>query len=381
MMQDQAARRLTQAFIHLDRLTHNLKVLRSQAGKCPFWPVVKANAYGHGAEIVARHVTALGYHTLGVADVAEAIQLKAADINATLIVLSAGLPEHSEALVALGCEPAVCTHAMVAALAARARSLRRRVAIHVKVDTGMGRLGIRPEDVTAFLEHCRSFPEIRVRGLMSHFPRADEADKTYSLRQLDRFKEIVTATRNSDIECYHIANSAGIMDIPGSLFDAARPGIAMYGLPPSTDIVNPCVQDLEPVLEWKSRIVFLKEVPAETGLSYGHAFQTVRPSLIATVPAGYGDGLSRNLSNGFEMLVGGRRCPQVGRITMDMSLLDVTELRGTVQLGDEVVIVGQQGGERVTADELAAILGTLNYEIVTAVAHRVPRVVVESVHP
>ena len=212
---------------------------------------------------------------------------------------------------------------------------------------------------------------------MSHFPRADEADKAYSLQQIERFRRVVEATADRGIEMRHMANSAAILDLPGSHFDAVRPGIAMYGLRPSGEIANPRVRDLQPVLDWRTRIVFLKEVPAGTGLSYGHAYHTSRPSLIATLPIGYGDGLSRRLSNRLEVLIRGKRCPQVGRITMDMSLVDATPLRGKVALGDEAVIIGRQGSEEVTADELAAMLDTINYEVVTRIGHRVPRVVVE----
>jgi len=368
--------RLTRAFIYLEYLTHNMRLLQREVGERPLWPVVKANAYGHDAEIIARHLIGLGYRTLGVADVAEAAALIDAGIDATFVVLSATLPEHSEALVAYGCEPVVCTLEMAQALAREAEQAGKRVSVHLKVDTGMGRVGIRLEEVAAFLEQCRALPALRVRGLLSHFPRADEADKTFSLEQIEQFRHVIEATKSCGIEVRHMANSAAIFDLPDSHFDAARPGIAIYGLRPSWDIANPCVHELKPVLEWKTRITFLKEVPAGTGLSYGHAFHTKRPSLIATVPVGYGDGLSRNLSNDLEVLVRGMRCPQIGRITMDMSLLDVTVLRGEVELGDEVVIIGRQGDEEVTADELAAKLGTINYEIVTCISHRVPRVVV-----
>jgi alanine racemase len=170
-----------------------------------------------------------------------------------------------------------------------------------------------------------------------------------------------------------MANSAGILDLPESHFDAARPGIAIYGLKPSPNMSNPRVDALKPVLEWKSRVTYLKEVPAGTGLSYGHSYHTDRPSLIGTIPVGYGDGLSRLLSNRLEVLAHGRRCPQVGRITMDQSLIDVTSLRDRIAIGDEVAIIGRQGREAVTADELAEKLGTINYEIVTAISRRVPR--------
>jgi len=372
------AQRLTKAFIHLDRLAQNWRLLRKQAGKSSVWPVLKANAYGHDAEIIAAHLVRLGCNRFCVADVEEAIALVDAGVRATFIVLSATLPQHCEALVAYDCEPVVCTLEMVEALAAAAKEAGKRLALHVKVDTGMGRLGIRPEDADWFLDRCRDFPTLRIRGLMSHFPRADEADKSYSLEQLARFKQIVEITKGYGIEVYHMANSAAIFNFPGSHLDAVRPGIALYGLQPSATMANPAARELKPLLEWKTQITFLKEVPAGAGLSYEHAYQTKQPSLIATVPIGYGDGLPRALSNRLEVLVGGMRCPQVGRITMDMSLIDVTALRGRVALGDDVVIIGCQGTEEITADELAAKHGTINYEIVTAIAHRVPRIAVEA---
>jgi alanine racemase len=299
-----------------------------------------------------------------------------AGVRATFITLSATLPEHAEALVASGCEPVVCTTEMVDMLSNEADRAQREVRVHLKVDTGMGRIGILPREVPGFLAHCRTLPWLRIRGLMSHFPRADEANKAYSLAQLERFQTMVEATRSQGIEVRHIANSAAIFDLPDSHFDAVRPGIAVYGLCPSAEIVNPRVRELRPVLHWKTRITFLKEVPAGIGLSYGHAFHTERPSLIATVPLGYGDGFARRLSNNCNLLVRGVRCPQVGRITMDQSLIDVTALQGRVALGDEVVIIGRQEDEEITADELAERLGTINYEITTAIAHRVPRVAV-----
>ena len=370
------ARHLTKAYIHLGRLTHNLRLLQALVGKVSIWPVLKANAYGHDALIVASHLVRSGYNTLCVADVQEAAALADAGVNATFVVLSAPLPEHSEALVAYGCESVVCTLEMVQALADEAGKARKRLSVHVKVDTGMGRLGIRPEAAVSFLQRCRDFSWLKIRGLMSHFPRADETDKSYSLKQLADFSRVVAATVPYGIEIRHMANSAAIFDLPESHFDAVRPGIALYGLPPSTTITNPRISELKPVLEWKTRITFLKEVPAGAGLSYGHAFHTRNPSMIATVPIGYGDGLARNLSNKLEVLVRGRRCPQVGRVTMDMSLIDVTALRDQVETGDEVVIIGRQGNEGITADELAAKLGTINYEIVTCISHRVPRVAV-----
>jgi alanine racemase len=369
-----STRHLTTAVIHLDRLAHNLNLLQQAVGRRPLWPCIKANAYGHGAELVARHLVRLGYNTLGVADVPEAIALLDAGLHAKYLILSATLPEHAEAVVAYDCEPVVCTREVVEALGRRAAQAGKRVAVHLKVDTGMGRIGIRPDEVAAFLNYCRAFPAVHVRGLMSHFPRADETDKAYSLAQIERFWRVVEETKDAGIEVRHMANSAAILDLPASHFDAVRPGIAMYGLAPSREIANPRVSELQPVLEWKTRIVFLKEVPEGTGLSYGHIFHTTRPSLIATIPVGYGDGLDRRLSNDLDVLVHGARCPQVGHITMDQSLVDVTALRGRIGLGDEVVLIGRQDGDCLTADAMTERLGTINYEIVTAIAGRVPRV-------
>ncbi len=363
----------TQVHIHLDRLTHNLRLLQSQAGNASIWPVIKANAYGHGIDIIARHLFELGYDTLCVAHVEEAAALIEAGIRAHFVLLSPPLAEQSQAIVNLGCQAGVCTLECIEAIAREAKQQRRRAALHLMVDTGMGRDGILPEQVPAFLQRCSALPSLEVRGLMTHFPCADQTDKSFSLQQIASFRHLAESTAGHGIEFRHMANSAAIFDLPSSRFDAVRPGIAIYGLPPSATMLNPRVNELQPILEWKTRIAFLKEVPANTGLSYGHSFHTKRPSLIATVPVGYGDGLSRRLSDNLDLLVRGQRCPQVGRISMDQSLIDVTALRGRVRLGDEVVIIGQQGEQALSADELAQKLGTINYEVVTRIAERVPR--------
>jgi alanine racemase len=367
----------TRALVHLDRLTHNLRLLQDLVGERPLWPAVKANAYGHGLLPVARHLVGLGYRELCVAHAEEALELRDAGVRATLLVLSPALPEQAGCLVEHGLEPVVCGVEMLEALSRAAVAAGTRVPVHLKVDTGMGRVGVPPEEVLTVLDRCRELPGVRARGLMSHLPRADEADKSFSLAQIEVFRRVREATRERGVEVYHLANSAGILDLPGSHFDAARPGIATYGLAPSATIASPRVRELRPVLEWRTRVTFLKEVRAGTGLSYGHTFRTSRASLVATLPVGYGDGLRRSLSNRGEVLVHGTRCPQVGTITMDQSLVDVTALRGRVAVGDEAVLIGRQGAEELSADELAAKLGTISYEIVTAIAERVPRVVLE----
>lgn len=355
-----------------------MRLLQGIAVDLPLWPAIKANAYGHGAEIIARHLVSLGYKTLCVAHVTEAMELIDAGIKAEFILLSAALAEQSGAIVASGCEPAVCDREVIAALATEAEQQGREVNVHLVVDTGMGRIGIFPEEVEAFLKYCSAFPLLNIRAVLSHFPCADEAVKHLSLQQIERFRQVKEIAYRFGIRQFHMANSAALFDLPESYLNAVRPGIAIYGLHPSAQISNPLVNELRPVLEWKSRITYLKEVPSDTGLSYGHDYTTDRPSLIATIPVGYGDGFRRRLSDNCELLVNGVRCPQVGRITMDQSLLDVTALRGKVNLGDEVVLIGRQGEQAISADEWADKLGTINYEITTTITRRVPRLAVES---
>lgn len=368
---------LTRAYIRLDNLSHNMNLLHRLVGTRPLWPAIKANAYGHGAEIIGRHLIQTGYSTLCVAHIPEAIELVEKGLDARFIILSPTLPEYSAYVVQYGFEPVVCTLEMIKSLSAAAAKADRSVGVHLKVDTGMGRVGIRPEDVPDFLDRSRAYPGVNIKGIMSHFPRADEEDKAFSHRQTQIFLQVKKATDSYGIAFYHVANSAAIFDLPQAHLDAARPGISIYGLRPSHTIQNQAVHDLKAVLEFKTRIVFLKEVPEGTGLSYGHTYHTGRPSLIASIPLGYGDGMSRLLSNNLDVLVRGRRCPQVGTICMDQCLVDVTDLRGEVESGDEVVVIGSQGSETITADEIAGRLGTINYEIVTNISSRVPRIALE----
>lgn len=366
---------LTKVVLNLDHLTHNMALLQDHVGKRPLWPAIKANGYGHSAEIIGSHLVNLGYKTLCVAHVSEAIEMTEAGLKAKIIVLSPTLAEKSEYFVKYGFEPVVCTLDMAQSLSSAASKTGKKIALHLKVDTGMGRVGIRPDEVVGFLESCRDYTGIYVKGIMSHFPHADEEDKSFSMKQIAIFRKVKEASKGYGVTMYHFANSAAIFDLPDAYFDAARPGISIYGLKPSPSIANPRANELKPVLEWKTRIIYLKEVPAGTGLSYGHIYHTKRPSLIASIPLGYGDGMSRLLSNRFDLLVRGTRCPQVGRICMDQCLVDVTALRKHVKVGDEVVIIGKQGNDEITADELAEKLGTINYEIVTNIAKRVPRII------
>lgn len=367
---------LTQATINLDHLHHNMNLLQRLAGRRPLFPAIKANAYGHDAEIIARQLVKLGYTTLCTAHISEAADLVERGVKAEFIILSPTLPENSEYLLHYGFQPVVCSLEQLQALAEAAGKLAKQIAIHVKVDTGMGRMGLYPEHVPSFLDECAQHPAIIVKGICSHFPRADEEDHSFSNRQIAIFAQLKKDTARHNIPLYHLANSAALFALPEAQFDAVRPGISIYGLKPSEGMKEPELAELKPVLSLKSRITYIKDVPAGTGISYGHVYRTDVPSRIATIPTGYGDGISRHLSNKLEVLIGGVRCRQVGRICMDQCMIDVTALGDTVSLGDEVVIIGSQGGETITADELAGKQNTINYEIVTAISHRVPRIVV-----
>jgi len=349
--------------------------------------VVKADGYGHGAVAVARAALESGADCLGVARLHEAVELRDAGIAAPILIFGFTPAEAVDTLLDLDLTEAVFTHETAEALARAAISTGGRLRVHIKVDTGMGRLGLlenepRAEEATASAANHRlgevraiaSLPGLEVEGLFTHFATADHADKTYAKRQLRRFLELVDCLKEQGLEfpLNHAANSAALFDMPDSHLDMVRPGIATYGLYPSAEVDQSRVE-LKPVMEWKTRIIQVKQVPAGFGVSYGMTYQTPCPTTLATVAVGYADGLSRHLSSRGQMLVGGRRVPIVGRVCMDLTLLDVGEVPG-VSVGDEAVILGQQGDEVLSADEMAATLGTINYEIVSTITSRVPRI-------
>lgn len=349
--------------------------------------VVKADGYGHGAVSVARVALEAGADNLGVARLHEAVELRDAGIAAPILIFGFTAAEEIDSLQDRDLTQAVFSHESAEVLSGRAVSGGKRLRVHIKVDTGMGRLGLltdepRAEEATASAANHR-FDEVRaiailpgleVEGLFTHFATADHADKSYAERQLQRFDDLVELLKQEGIEfpVNHAANSAALLDMPDSQLDMVRPGIATYGLYPSAGVDQSRVE-LKPVMEWKARIIQLKEVPAGFGVSYGNTYETPRPTRLATVAVGYADGLNRGLSSRGEMLVRGQRVPIVGRICMDLTLLDVGEVPGVTE-GDEVVILGRQGEEELPADEMAATLDTINYEIVSTITSRVPRI-------
>lgn len=368
--------RPTTARVELAALTHNFRTAEKLAGGRHILAVVKAQAYGHGAVRVARHLVGLGAHTLGVALVEEGRELREAGIASPIVVMGALFPGQAEALVRWDLTPAIYTPALAEAVVQAARAAGKVVPVHVKVDTGMGRIGILPEAAAPFLAGLARREELRVEGIMTHFADADLRDKQFASRQMERFTALLADLdgRGISLPFRHAANSAAVLDFSRALFTMVRPGLMLYGYSP----LEPGAQApaLRPVLSLVTRIAYLKKVPPGTPVSYGRTFVTKRESLIATVPIGYADGYSRSLSNRGEALVCGRRVPVAGRVCMDMTMLDVTDVTG-VSEGDEVVLIGAQGAERITADDIAAATGTISYEVLCGISSRVPRVYVE----
>jgi alanine racemase len=363
------------AEIKLAALRHNFQTLSALLPpQTQIMAVVKANAYGHGAIPVARELLAAGARKLAVARVVEGEELRQAKITAPIFVLGLINPQQAPQALNADLSLAVASEDLAQALSVEAVRQGKTCSVHVKVDTGMGRIGIQPPQVPGFISWLRELPGIEVEGVFSHFATADDPDPSIAQRQLAQFTRLKQELGGMKIPIFHFANSAGILNFPAAHFSLVRPGIALYGLPPA-QADAPSVK-LEPALSWKTQLNFSKELPAGCGVSYGHTFHTHRPTVVGTVSAGYADGYNRLLSNRGQLLIGGRRVPIIGRICMDQTMVDLTDLVATgykPQVGEEVVLLGKQGKEEITATELAAKLGTINYEVVCAIAKRVPR--------
>jgi len=364
--------RPTWAEIDLDCIAHNLKTVRELTRR-PVMAVVKANAYGHGAVEVARTVLEEGASFLGVAIVEEGIELRQAGITAPILILGATLPAQAHLVVAHDLRATVTSFSQAEALAQAAQRLGKEVFVHVKVDTGMGRLGLPPAEVPGFLGSLARLPNLTVEGLFTHFSSADEADQSYTKRQLALLEEVIRELEGRRLRpaLIHAANSAAILTLAPAYFDLVRLGISLYGYYPSAEIKREVV--LRPALTWKTTIAYLKQVPPGTFISYGRTYQTRDLETIATLPVGYADGYARSLSNRGQVLVGGRRVPVVGRVCMDQIMVRLP-LEIKAEVGDEVVLLGEQGEEAIWADEMAAWRETISYEVLCGIGRRVPRI-------
>ena len=358
--------RPTWAEVQLGALQENLRRFRRRmprSTKILF--VVKGDAYGHGAVPCAQAAQkARAADWLGVSSVEEGVVLREAGIRLPVLVLGSLYPfESFLAAVEFGLTPTVASLESARRLAEVARRLGRQVSCHLKIETGMGRIGMSPAAAVATAATLRENRLVDIAGVYTHFSCA-ETDRAFTLEQLGRFRRALRdlARAGASPRLRHAANSAAALRLPAARLDLVRPGLAIYGLYPG----------FKPVLSLRSKVVFLKTVPRGAAIGYGATFRARRPTRVATIPIGYADGFSRRFSNRGEALLGGRRCPIIGTISMDMIMLDAT---GVPQagVGDDVVLIGRQGGEEITAAEAAAAAGTISYEITTALTHRVPR--------
>lgn len=369
------AARWAWADIDLAAVEHNVRTLAAAAAPAVPWAVVKANGYGHGAVPVALAALRAGAQGLCVAIAAEGVGLRTADgipADVRVLVLSEQPPETAPVLVAHGLTATVYTPAGVAALAAAVRAVGApEHPVHVKVDTGMHRVGAAVDGAADLVALVRSTPGVRLAGVFTHLAVADEPDDTYTARQLDAFDRVLAALDLPADVLVHAANSAGAMAHARSRRDLVRLGIAMYGLPPGPGLAA-AAADLRPALSLRARVSFVKRVPSGARVSYGLRHTFPREATVATVPIGYADGVPRRLFvTGGEVLIGGRRRPIVGAVTMDQLLAACGD--DDVAVGDEVVLIGRQGHEEVTATEWADRLGTINYEITCGISARVHR--------
>ena len=362
---------VTWAEIDLDAIAFNVQAFKRHIGeRVKLIAVVKANAYGHGALPVARAALAAGAEMLAVHRAIEGAELRQAGIKAPILIMGYTPPDGADLVVQHQLTPSLITYEFVRALSSRAGALGARVPVDIKIDTGMSRYGLMPEEVLDFLRGLAGLPGLRLEGLFTHFATADWADLTFVRQQLETFNQVRRATQQAgfDFPLVHAANSAATMKLPEAHFDAVRPGIAMYGLDPSGEW--PPVFEIRPALTLKSKVSRVRTLPAGAGVSYSRTYITSQPTLAALVPVGYGDGYHRLLSNQGQVLIRGRRARLIGRVCMDQFVVDASDIPD-VQQDDEVVLVGRQGREQIRAEEVAALAGTINYEVTTSLLPRV----------
>lgn len=364
------------AEIDLDAIAHNTREIKKLTGnKVEMMGVVKADAYGHGVLEVVRTLLDNGVTQLAVSMLDEAIQIRKMGIDVPILVLNYTDPARADEIIHNRVTQTVFSTDLAQALSIAAVRLGKDVRIHVKVDTGMTRVGFIPgyNAVRNIMEISR-LPGIILEGIFTHFASADESDKSYTLMQFERFMNLCTELTRAGIHIpvKHVCNSAGILQYPEMHLDIVRPGIILYGLYPSREVAGKI--DLRPAMTLKANVIFVKDVDKDTYVSYGRTFRTDRKSRIATIPIGYADGYTRLMSNKGRMLVNGEYAPVIGRICMDQCMLDVTDLKHDVHVGDEVVIFGRQNGSCISVDEIADQVGTINYELVCIIGKRIPRV-------
>jgi alanine racemase len=360
--------------VDLEAIAHNLRQAIQIVGRSvKVMVVLKADGYGHGAVRIARTALNNGAHMLAVACLSEGVNLRREGISQPILVLGYTPAWQAREAVLNGIMATVFDLDTARAFSQAARAVGRTASVHVKVDTGMGRLGLLPDQVLPFVQQVTSLPDLIVEGMFTHFSVADEVDKTYTLQQLDRFRSVLGQVREAGIRIpiIHAANSAAALTVPESRFDMVRLGIALYGLSPSSE--TPLPAGFRPALSFKTRVAQVKVLPAGSFVSYGNTYQTPGDERIAVIPVGYADGFRRAPAHWGYVLVRGQRAPIVGRVCMDQTMVNVTRIPD-VRQGDQVVLIGRQGNQAITVEEVATQLGTINYEVISEILARVPRV-------
>lgn len=366
------------AAVDLDAVRHNMEQMhRNLSAGTKMIGVIKTDGYGHGAVQIGRELEKLSYVSgYATATAEEALILRHAGLAKPILVLGYTFPYCYEDLICGDIRPAVFREDTIDELAACARRLGKKARVHVKVDTGMTRVGIRPDESgVAFVDKILRTEGIELEGMFTHFARADEADKTAAKEQLKQMRDFMARTEEAlgcRIPIKHCANSAGIIELREADMDAVRAGITLYGLWPSREVARDIVE-LRPVLSLKSRIVYVKEVEAGVPVSYGGTYVTPHKMRVATIPVGYGDGYPRGLSGKGCVLIRGRRAPILGRVCMDQFMVSVEDIPDAA-MGDEVTLIGTDGAERITMEELGGLSGRFNYELACDLGKRIPRV-------
>ncbi|MCX6345852.1 MAG: alanine racemase [Armatimonadetes bacterium] len=365
--------RPTYAEVDLSAIRDNITAIRRRVGAgVKIMPAVKANGYGHGAIQTSRACIDGGADVLCVACLEEAIELREAGFDEPIMIVGCALPSAAGDLVHYKIIATVCDMGLAKAISIAAVKQGTSANVHIKIDTGMGRIGFRPDKCVEIAREVYALPGLSIEGVFTHFPCSDEADRSFTHAQIELFKSIVEGVRSAGINVpiAHASNSGGILAFPEADFDAVRPGIMIYGAYPSQEVIKSI--PIREALTLKSQIVFLKEVERGATLSYGRTFAAKRLSNIATLPIGYADGYSRMLSNKGEAAVRGKRVPVVGRVCMDQILIDVTDVPGAA-LGDDVTLYGG-GYDYLSVTNIANMIGTISYEVFCNISQRVPRI-------
>ncbi len=367
----------TIAKVDLSAIAFNLQGIKCKVGPAKIMAVVKANAYGHGSLTISRTALEQGCSYLAVARVDEAIELRKAGIEAPILVFGGFSHDDTFFIPRFDIEATVFDEAGLRRLAAAAKQAGRPVRVHVKIDTGMGRLGVDWQQAWPFIRQLLKYKELPLQGLYSHFATADSLDKSYAELQLERFKICINqlAAEGIQVPIKHIANSGAILDMPDSYFDMVRPGIMMYGYYPTRETTESVA--LRPAMTLQTQVAQVKTIERGESVSYGRLFIAKEKTRIATLPVGYADGYNRLLTNCGEVLINGKKFPLVGRVCMDLIMADVSS-DPDISSGDEAVLFGEQAGEWITVDSICEKLHTIPYEITCWVAKRVPRVYMNS---